>query len=41
MMTSDDPETELYDEGWCEVLDKDKHDDLLDSNFMPPLEVSN
>lgn len=45
-MNSDDPETVLHDEGWNEVLAKDNNNhldlhDLLDGDFMPPLEVSN
>ena len=48
VMTDDDPETELHDEGWHEILVKNSEDPntdhlacLLDGDFMPPLEVSN
>ena len=44
VMTDDDPETELHDEGWHEILVKNSDDHLaclLDGDFMPPLEVSN
>ena len=42
VMTSNDPET-VHDEEWFEVLANNNNDhlDLLDGDFMPPLEVSN